>query len=215
MILVGQGNKGIVRISANGGKPETIVSVKESELAHGPQMLPGGGDVLFTLAPGNSTDQWDKAQIVVQSLKSGERKVLVNGGSDARYVATGHLIYALSGTLLALPFDVKRLAVSGGPVSVVEGIQRAAGQPRARLSSAFPRTDRWFISRARRRAMRLRLNSRWWIGTAFRNRSIFPKDPTGIRGFHPMESNSLLPATMGRIRLSGFTISMARLPCGG
>src|SRR6185436_11264936 len=49
-ILVGQGGKGIIRVSANGGKPETIVSVKPNEVAHGPQLLPGGGAVLFTLA---------------------------------------------------------------------------------------------------------------------------------------------------------------------
>ena len=40
-IVVGQGSKGIMRVSANGGKPETIVSVKDDELAHGPQILPG------------------------------------------------------------------------------------------------------------------------------------------------------------------------------
>jgi serine/threonine-protein kinase len=124
-ILAGQGSRGIVRVSENGGKPETIITVKPNEVAHGPQMLPGGDAVLFTLANGNAADRWNKAQIVVQSLKSGERKVLIEGGSDARYIATGHLIYAVSGALLAAPFDVKRLAVTGGPVPVVEGIQSA------------------------------------------------------------------------------------------
>ena len=151
-ILVGQGSKGIVRVSANGGKPETIVSVKPPEVAHGPQMLPGGDAVLFTLATGTGADRWDKAQIVAQSLKSGERKVLVEGGSDARYVPTGHLIYALAGTLLAVPFDVKRLAVTGGPVPVVEGV-RAAGNTG---TSQFSVSDNGSlgISRARRRTRR-------------------------------------------------------------
>jgi eukaryotic-like serine/threonine-protein kinase len=124
-ILVGQGSKGIVRVSANGGKPETIVSVEASEVAHGPQMLPDGDSVLFTLGVGTVPDRWNRAQIVVQSLKSGKRTVLVNGGSDARYLPTGHLIYALSGTLLAVPFDLKRLAVTGGPVPIAAGIQSA------------------------------------------------------------------------------------------
>jgi len=35
-------SNGIMRVSANGGKPERLVSVKGDELAHGPQMLPGG-----------------------------------------------------------------------------------------------------------------------------------------------------------------------------
>jgi serine/threonine protein kinase len=126
-ILVGQGSKGIVRVYANGGKPETIITVKPNELAHGPQMLPGGDAILFTLGAGNTADRWSKAQIVVQSLKSGERKVLIEGGSDSRYISTGYLLYTVSGALMAIPFDVKRLAVTGSPVSIVDGIQTAGG----------------------------------------------------------------------------------------
>jgi len=49
-ILFGQGSNGILRVSPTGGAPDTIVHVKDGELAHGPQMLPGGRQVLFTLA---------------------------------------------------------------------------------------------------------------------------------------------------------------------
>ena len=42
---------------------------------------------------------------MVQSLKSGERKRLIAGGTDARYLPTGHLVYALGGTLFAVVFD--------------------------------------------------------------------------------------------------------------
>ena len=45
------------------------------------QVLPGGEWLLFTLATAATADGWDKAQIVVQSLKSSERKTLVSGGS--------------------------------------------------------------------------------------------------------------------------------------
>ena len=54
---------------------------------------------------------WDDAQIVVYSLETGERKVLIDGGRDARYVPTGHVVYVLDGTLLAVPFDVDTLEV--------------------------------------------------------------------------------------------------------
>jgi len=126
-IVFGQGSKGIMRVSPNGGQPERLVSVKDGEVAHGPHVLPGGQAMLFTLATGTGGDRWDKAQIVVQSLKSGERKTLVNGGFDARYVPTGHIVYAVGGTLFALPFDAKRLEVAGGPVPIVEGVQRLTG----------------------------------------------------------------------------------------
>jgi serine/threonine-protein kinase len=126
-IVFGQA-KGIMRVSANGGQPEVLVSAKDGELVYGPQVLPGGEWVLFTVATaGQTTDGWDKAQIVVQSLKSSERKTLVSGGSDGRYLPTGHLVYALGGVLLAVPFDLRDLAVTGGPVPLVEGVKRSQG----------------------------------------------------------------------------------------
>jgi serine/threonine-protein kinase len=125
-IAFGQGSKGIMRVSASGGRPEVLASVKNGELAYGPQVLPGGEWVLFTIATAATAEAWAKAQIVVQSLKSSERKTLVSGGSDGRYVPTGHLVYALGGVLFAVPFDLRHLAVTGGPVPIVEGVSRSA-----------------------------------------------------------------------------------------
>jgi len=124
-ILFGQSRKGIMRVSESGGKPELLVSLKNDEVASGPQMLPGGKAVLFTLATGTGEGIFEKAQIVVQILKSGERKLLLDGGSDARYLPTGHIVYGFGGTLFAVPFDLGRLQVTGGPVPVVEGVRRA------------------------------------------------------------------------------------------
>ena len=123
-IVFGQGRKGIMRVSADGGTPEVIVRVSDGEVAQTPQILPGGQQLLFTLATGTARDRSDRAHIVVQSLKSGERKTLIEGGSDARYVPTGHLVYALSGSLYAVPFDAQRLVAKGPPVPIVEGVSR-------------------------------------------------------------------------------------------
>ena len=118
-ILYGQGFDGIWRVSGNGGKPENVVKIDAGQIAHGPQLLPGGRAILFTLARGSD---WDAAQIVVQSLDTGMRRVVVEGGADARYVSTGHLVYALESTLLGVPFDVATLAVTGGPVPLVDAV---------------------------------------------------------------------------------------------
>jgi serine/threonine-protein kinase len=126
-IVFGQGSKGIMRVSANGGQPAVLVGVNEGEAAHGPQVLPGGQHVLFTLATGTGPGRWDNAHIVVQSLASGERKTLIVGGSDARYLPTGHLVYAVGGTVFAVAFDARRLELRSGPVPMVEGVRRAAG----------------------------------------------------------------------------------------
>jgi len=141
--------QGVKRVSPNGGKPEQIVSLKEGEVAQAPRLLPGGEAVLFTLATGvvvtggvrpltplPTLEGWDKAQIVVQSLNTGQRKTLVEGGSDARYLSTGHLVYALVGLLFAVPFDSKHLQVTGGPIPVVEGVLRSSGSSSTGLAQA-------------------------------------------------------------------------------
>jgi hypothetical protein len=48
---------------------------------------------------------------------------LIDGGSDRRYLPTGHLVYALAPSL-AVPFDVKRMTPSGGAVPILEGVRR-------------------------------------------------------------------------------------------
>ena len=56
------------------------------------------------------------------SLDTGERRVLVDGGSDARYLPTGHLVYRVGATLQAVPFDLDALEVAGGASTVVEEV---------------------------------------------------------------------------------------------
>ena len=124
-IVIGQGVQGIVRVSANGGRAETSVKGEKGEVAHGPQMLPDGEHILFTLTKAVGPTRWDQAQIVLQSLKSGERKVLIDGGSDARYVPTGHIVYALDSHLLAIPFDEKGLKRAGVPAPILENVMRS------------------------------------------------------------------------------------------
>jgi Tol biopolymer transport system component len=120
----------IVRVPPDGGTPQQLLTVSDG-LPWDPQLLPGGDAVLFTLSPASSMrelggfGEWDKAQVVVQSLKSGERKPLIDGGAAARYVSSGHLLYARGGVLLARRFDPRRLEVApGAALTVVEGVKR-------------------------------------------------------------------------------------------
>src|SRR5262249_16894174 len=70
-------------------------------------------------------ESWDKAQIVVQSLASGERKVVMSGGSDGRYLPTGHLVYAFGSTVMAVPFDMKTHEIHGARIPVLESVTRS------------------------------------------------------------------------------------------
>jgi eukaryotic-like serine/threonine-protein kinase len=124
-----QAGTGVVRVPPSGGEPEVLVKANENELLYGPQVLPGGEWVLFTRlaratpAPA-AIEAWDNAQIVVQAQKAGERKTILSAASDARFLPSGHLVYAVQGTVFAVPFDPQRLVATGGPVPVIEGVRR-------------------------------------------------------------------------------------------
>ena len=78
--------KGIMRVSPDGGTPEMLVSVPPADgLANGPQLLPDGKTILFTLAPAATpaSAAWDRAQVVAQSLETGQR-------SSSRRAATAY-----------------------------------------------------------------------------------------------------------------------------
>ena len=134
-ILFGQPD-GIWQVSENGGEPARVIATESEEQAFGPQQLPGGDWVLFTLARTAGASRWDEADIVVESLVSGERRMIRSGGSDARYVLTGHLVYAHDDVLYAVPFDLERLDATGDPVPVVSGVRRAIN-PAGNTGAAF------------------------------------------------------------------------------
>ena len=116
----GFGTDGLSQVPAAGGKPQAITTKDPAtgEEAHRwPQLLPGSKAVLFTAWSRNLDD----SLIVVQRLDTKEKRILVRGGTYARYVPTGHIVYARAGSLMAVPFDLSRLQVTGDPISVAEG----------------------------------------------------------------------------------------------
>jgi Tol biopolymer transport system component len=119
--------EGIWRLPATGGTPELLIEAGPNERFFGPQRLPDGDTVLFSIT--DLSLQFQTAQIAAQSPSGGERTVLVNGGADGRYLPTGHLIYTVDGDLFAVAFDAEALAVSGGAVPILQGVLRAGQTP--------------------------------------------------------------------------------------
>jgi serine/threonine-protein kinase len=70
----------------------------------------------------NQTGDFEDANIVVQSLPNGPRKIVHRGGYYGRYLQSGHLVYMRGGTLFVAPFDIGRLELTGEPVPALEGI---------------------------------------------------------------------------------------------
>ncbi len=119
---------GVKRVSAAGGTPESLIEANIANIAKDgmpvvPQMLPDGKTVLFTSI--FTIQNADGAQITIQSLESGERRTLVPG-YGARYLPTGHLVYAPGGNdaanVVAVPFDLDTLETKGGPIPLIESV---------------------------------------------------------------------------------------------
>ena len=123
-IIFSHSTFGLYKVSASGGTPEplTIPNAAKGELRHHtPQILPGGRDVLFTIASNNGQ------LTAILSLASNEWRTVLDNAESARYVQAGHLVFAQSGALLAVQFDLARLDTRGSPVPILERVSHLAG----------------------------------------------------------------------------------------
>ena len=126
-ILFGQSG-GIMRVAAAGGTPEVLISSSTGPIAN-PRRVPATNEVLFSRTA--NVGNWDEADIVIADAKGAER-VIIRGGSDARLLPTGHLVYGRRGELLVVPVDPTTLATTGTPVVLVNGVAGSVGLTGAR-----------------------------------------------------------------------------------
>ncbi len=137
-------NFGLWRVPWDGGEPQRLTAVDRDGGEYGhvaPQFLPGGKAVLFTVVD----DGWAGREVALVDLETGERTVLfAHGGSLARYLASGHLVYGRDGSLMAIPFDWKRRRVTGRPVAVLDGLMM--GFPLASALASFAVSDNGTLS---------------------------------------------------------------------
>jgi Tol biopolymer transport system component len=128
-IVYGQLPDSIMRVSANGGTPESVVKAKLGPAVY-PQILPDGKSVMYTSASRTTATGANsplQPKIMLQSLKTGEVKELFEG-IMAQYLPTRHIIYRLlnSRNIFAVPFDLDKREVTGSPVAVMENVSAGA-----------------------------------------------------------------------------------------
>jgi serine/threonine protein kinase len=111
-ILYAEIPKGIMRISANGGTPESLV---EGPYAF-PQLLPDGKSIIYT-----DVTTKPSYKIIAQSIESGKKEVLLTAGW-AKYLTSGHLVYISDNNLFAVPFNPDTFDFIGGEVLIDENI---------------------------------------------------------------------------------------------
>ncbi len=122
-IYFGHISSSIYRVSENGGEmtPVTTLDSASGEISHRfPELLPDGKNILYTIKF-NTITTFDEAAIAVVDINSGEKKILIRGGTCARYVPTGHLIYTKGSFIYAVPFDLGKIEVTGPPKQLFKG----------------------------------------------------------------------------------------------
>jgi serine/threonine-protein kinase len=120
-VIVFSGKTGLMKVSANGGKAETLTALEGDETVHAkPQFLPGNR-ILFTVRKKDAAPQF-------AIVENGKHRTLVAGGDGGRFVPSGlgdgigHLLYGRDETLFALPFDINRLQAAGNEQPVLERV---------------------------------------------------------------------------------------------
>ncbi len=116
---------GLSRVPSAGGSPAPLTKLDSAaaEITHRwPQALPDAKAVMFTTSRTVGTGDFEEANIVVQSLPDGPRKVVQRAGYYGRHLPSGHIVYMHEGTLFGVPFDLERLEPTGPSVPVLEGV---------------------------------------------------------------------------------------------
>jgi serine/threonine-protein kinase len=116
-------DSGVARMPAAGGEIEPVYTIKpdQKEIAtEWVHVLPGSTGLLFRLrhigeGPGDF-------QIMAAPLPRGEARSLVRG-VYAVYAHSGHLLVVTAdGKVIAIPFDPRKLELTGAPIAMLEGI---------------------------------------------------------------------------------------------
>jgi eukaryotic-like serine/threonine-protein kinase len=124
IVFASSTGSGLSRVSAQGGTPVRVtrLDAERGEFSHRwPEWL-DDSRILFTVG---TVGNWDEAEIVAQSLDSGERTIVMKGGTNPHYL-NGKLLYTHDGSVWSVPFDSERLQVRGTPERVLEGVLTSA-----------------------------------------------------------------------------------------
>lgn len=122
MLLGSEASPGgpLLRVSASGGQtvPLTELDKSRKETSHAyPSFLPDGKHYIFLA---RTSDPQNPAATYIGDLDSKDRRPLPGIASEAKYSATGHLVFIRDGALMAQPFDAKRLELSGEAFPVAD-----------------------------------------------------------------------------------------------
>jgi len=126
---------GLYKVSATGGSPVPLTTVDKSKHSthRWPHFLPDGKHVLY-LAVNHQNPRSEQSGVYVTSLDGKTNQMVLRGYSDAIY-ASGYLLFLRDTALLAQPFDLQTLSVSGTPERIADDAQFDAGTWRSMITA--------------------------------------------------------------------------------
>jgi len=116
-VILFSGGVGIYRVPAMGGEPALALRSDQPSLYRWPVFLPDGRHFLVHRLTAQGA-----AEIHLAALDRQETTRLLAADSQARY-ASGHLLFARAGVLLAAPFDADSLKLTGEPFVVADKVR--------------------------------------------------------------------------------------------
>ena len=127
------------RVPAAGGAVTLLNGVngkREGATLAYPTFLPDGRHVLYLDTGGGGVGE---AAVYGAALDSSDRTLVLQAAVSNAWYSRGYLFFLRNTTLVAQPFDVERLTLSGGAIPIVEQVQRPQFGP---PSGAFSVSDR-------------------------------------------------------------------------
>ncbi len=115
----------IHRVSAAGGASTAVTKLDESrrQSTHRwPYFLPDGHHFIYRVGGTGATAQNENNGIYLGLLESQEQRLILRADTSAAY-ASGHLLFAREGTLMAQPFDEKSFQLIGDAFPLAEHLQ--------------------------------------------------------------------------------------------
>ncbi len=110
-----EGGSSLQVVSGNGG----VLEVVANSDCLWPELLPGEKHILVSTS-------MDSIRIINLHNKEVTRLSTISG-TNAKYVSTGHLLYADKGTLMAVGFDVRSCETTGNPFPILSGVRSHTG----------------------------------------------------------------------------------------
>ena len=124
LVFVSDGSSGLERILLDGSSRETLTEPDSSngEISHRwPHALPDQKGVVFTVKNDRIMD-WDEATIALYDLDSDNTSILFTGGTDARVLDQGVILYESEYSLKAAAFNLERREVVGAHQTIVNSV---------------------------------------------------------------------------------------------